>query len=393
MGGTETLVARLSRHLLSLGYDVDVLFITSSVKGAIVRLMPAEARALFVDPWRARLFPFGCRRLFSDLKGEYRHVVACSTKAIFVAKMLRDILRLKATYTFYVVNFKVFKRESLDGARTLLRDTMRNEPVNNLVFMNEECRRNWSAGLERDLSACRIVPLPVEARDRVPYRRSRPARIVSIGRIDDGLKLYNWNLIKPLKTLRDGGVDLRWHIYGGGRSDQIASLEAAIDEAGCRDFIVYEGELAYEDMERVLADTDVFVGMGTAAVEAASMGVPAVVARAYDQEPTSYGFLYELPFGNVGEEIVGRESVPIVDFMRSALTMADAEYVELREQCVQAAGEYEMGPSVERLLWRDGGVSTGEGARARLASRWAGAGWLLLRTWGRLKGAATRLAP
>jgi len=339
------------------------------------------------------LFPFGCRRLFSELKLEYRHVVACSPKAIFVAVMLRDIIGVKATHTFYVVNYKVFKRKSLDSARQLIMRVLKREPADTLVFMNEECRRNWSETLGRDLSACRIVPLPIEARERVPYRHDKPARLVSIGRIDSGLKLYNWTLIEPLKALREGGIDLRWHIYGGGRTDQVASLLTAIEAAGCGDFIVYEGELDYQDMERVLAHTDLFVGMGTAAVEAASMGVPTIVARAYDKEPTSYGFLHDLPFGNVGEEIVGRVSVPIADLVSSALTMGDAEYLELRERNVKAAREYEMGPGVERLLRWGRAPSAPEKGSRRIASQWTGAGWLMLRTWRRFAGFGARLVP
>jgi len=393
LGGTETLLARLARHLLLQGCEVDVLFVTTSVKGAIIRLMPPEARVLFVDPWKARLFPFACRRLFSELYPEYRHVLACSSKAFFIATVLRDLAGVKGRYLFYVVNPGVFKRGKLDRSRRLILTALKREPVGSFVFMHERYIRNWSKSLGRDLSACRVVPLPIEARRRVPYRPKSCARIVSIGRVDHQVKPYNWSLIAPFKELRERGVDFEWHIFGGGLPGQVESLEEAIEEAGCRDFIFYEGEVGYDDMEAVLADTHLFVGMGTAAVEAASAGIPTIVARGYSSRPESHGLLHELPFGNVGEEIRGGALVPIAQLVERVLSMSEDEYLRLRERSAQAAREYDMGSSVMRLLKEDDGQQSVSIRRTRLVSAGLGLSWLLLRTWGRFVGLGKRVVP
>lgn len=172
-----------------------------------------------------------------------------------------------------------------------------------MFFMNEECRAAHAGWLGLDLADSPIIPLPADA----PAAKWQPVcgtelRIVSVGRLVD-FKAYNLGAPLVLKQLLDAGINASWDIYGYGELEPTVRASAAA--AGVDRKLRLRGKLAYERYGELAGNYDVFVGMGTAAIEAAMMGLPSVVATVGEKRG-SHGFIHELPFGNVGERIPGR---------------------------------------------------------------------------------------
>jgi hypothetical protein len=164
--------------------------------------------------------------------------------------------------------------------------------------MNKECRDSHALKWNVDLSESSILPLPINLADAT-WKPSDNAtvRIVSVGRLVD-FKAYNIGVPSVVKACLDHGVEVTWDIYGDG------PLEATIIDETRANGVVNQvrlmGVLSYSEFSKKVPEYDLFVGMGTAALEAAIIGVPTVCA-AVNETTRCYGYLHNLPFGNVGE--------------------------------------------------------------------------------------------
>ena len=83
--------------------------------------------------------------------------------------------------------------------------------------------------------------------------------------------------------------------------------------------VEFRGSLPNEALGPLYAGCEVFVGMGTAACEAAMQGVPSVLALAYDAECRSPGCYGEPSVEGFGEVVPGQAKHPVVEVLRPLL--------------------------------------------------------------------------
>ena len=207
-----------------------------------------------------------------------------------------------------------------------------------LFFMNHECylstRKHWPF-----LSAdCKIIPLPITARTRTHFPRpnSEVINIISVGRYVP-FKAYNLAASEVIKECNSLGVRVKWSFYGDGPLKE--QMQSMADNSSFSDSIHIFDLLEYSSMLDAIASYDIFVGMGTAALEASSIGVPSIIAIIGDKYK-SYGFLKDLPFGNVGEHIVSRQSTPISELICKFSALSSSEKNNLSLACREAASLY-----------------------------------------------------
>lgn len=208
-----------------------------------------------------------------------------------------------------------------------------------IFYMNAECLAEHERRWRTPLATSAIVPLPIEERAAAwqPVNRD-PLRIVSVGRLVD-FKTYNLAAPEIVRECGDAGIPVSWDIYGTGPlSDRIRE---SINRHDVGQAVVLKGILPYASYSRTIAGYDLFVGMGTAALEAAMLGVPTIVAT--ESEPRrSYGFVDQLPFGNVGE----RQSFPpphdIGELIRDFAAMDQSERSALSARCREAVMPYSL---------------------------------------------------
>ena len=347
LGGTKTLIARLAGKFLDRGDSVDVLFKTNRSSGAVMRAFPEGVQFFFFDSsCRTKLtFPYRLRRNLPDLSERYDAIFTLSLDAYYFSMILKAYCGLKGSSYFYVVNPNAIQN---DLSRQLKLPTIKESPVESFIFMNDECRRRFEEYLPLEGRSSAIIPLPVKPRESL---LGRPVlnRIVSIGRIDPDMKTYNWNFIEDVVKLRQKYPDLVWDIYGTGDVAFITMLKEKIEEYECASFIRFNGEVQHSDMESVLSGAVAFVGMGTAAVEAAFTGTPAIVAIAFSETPASYGMLHELPFGNVGEQNESLVEKPLGSILDGILSMNTEQYIKLREASRAFAFRYDVDAIFQRL--------------------------------------------
>lgn len=218
---------------------------------------------------------------------------------------------------------------------------------NNIFFMNDECRQGHARKWKADLSFSPVIALPITQPEPVWRPRSVPGvRIVSVGRLVD-FKAYNLGAARIVKACRDQGVDVSWDIYGYGPLEaEINALATALDVS---QYVQLAGRLDYKNFSAVVAGFDLFVGMGTAVIEAAAVGVPSICAIVAE-ETRSYGFVSDLPYGNVGEVIEGRQMTEIEDLICAYAGTSEAERRELSSREVTAARRYGISGFVKSIF-------------------------------------------
>jgi glycosyltransferase involved in cell wall biosynthesis len=181
-------------------------------------------------------------------------------------------------------------------------------PVNSTYFMNDIARiahqKFWRRSLE-DYPVLRIIGREPTSNFAIEdniesntKKHDRPKlQIVSVGRL---VPFKSYNVYAPIiiRKLRDAGVDATWDIWGYGPDE--AKIASKAQEYEVNDFVNLRGKLPHELFDETVSSYDVFVGMGTALLEAAKTGMPVCVA-VENQVDACYGHLHETPSDSVGD--------------------------------------------------------------------------------------------
>ncbi|WP_439888867.1 hypothetical protein ACSX1C_07210 [Pseudomonas sp. MBLB4123] len=168
----------------------------------------------------------------------------------------------------------------------------------NLIFFNERLVSCYEEAFGHDMVGVNVFPLGVtssNARVDIGKRKKSKSKdlvIGSIGRLVD-FKTYNLWMIDVVHDLIKRGISVRYVIYGDGplRADMIKKIEAY----GLLDRIELRGLLEYSKFTGAISEFDIFIGSGTAIVEAAGQGVPSLIGIESVDAPVTYGFLSEIP--------------------------------------------------------------------------------------------------
>jgi glycosyltransferase involved in cell wall biosynthesis len=162
------------------------------------------------------------------------------------------------------------------------------------------------------------------------------------------MKEYNLYLIDVVARLRQKGYPVRWTIFGeGGFAEE---MKARISLLGLNEAIDLKGKLTYSQFAMAMQHAYVFVGMGTAIVEAALCGVPGVVALACDRSGITYGPLYRFPFGNIGHRMDHTPGTTVEAEIERIFKLQKHEYEEEIRRNREYAQAYGMDLSMDKFL-------------------------------------------
>lgn len=327
LGGVETLMARMASWLTRVGESVVV--IVEKGGGGLSLLQPVATVSIIGDNFE-ELKVRGIRyqkRIWSEIfAGEWPDcVVAFSGESLWVAAGIVNVAPFPTTLLAGAWNPWEY---SSSGPLSLLKNPsavlfQKELSAQMRIYMSSGVRRSIETLARRKMDG-HIWPLPIDIKRFSNVARSPVfGKIVSIGRLAD-IKTYNFYMIHVIKSLAEKNLSVHWDVYGDG--PQRGAIQSAINAAGMENLIHLKGALPYSDMEKVLTEAYVFVGMGTALIEAGAGGVPCIPVIANIHIPVTYGYLYEMPEYFCGEEINGRARLAIEDLLLRLLTLPPIEY-------------------------------------------------------------------
>lgn len=335
LGGIETLILRLSRAMVEQGKSVHLL----CSGGELTKNLAPAVKLVEYDGWHDALRRF---RALRDQLGRSASILVISFDPVSaaIASWLigQSTMASGDRHISGVFHPKAYFLDGEDKLRfTINRMTLANFRDDQLFFMNQECRDSHARWARRTFLNSAIIPLAIDTVDALySGRDGNPFKVVTVGRLV-AFKDYNLEIPRIVDQLRTQGIKVEWQIFGAGELK--AEIQRRIDQHDVGEFVSLRGELPYSRFAAEVAGHDAFVGMGTAVLEAAMLGAPAIVAVINHGDRT-YGFLQALPFGNVGE-IMGEEPTETIGALLADLfAMTPAARVALGQQSRKSALAY-----------------------------------------------------
>jgi glycosyltransferase involved in cell wall biosynthesis len=333
LGGIETLLLRLVREMSQQGHEITIVAGPRGNHGLETMLAQhAHLQRVPVSLARGYLLT---RRL--ELQGT-DVFFACGASQLLFAETLRERFapsaRLLAGVYIPWEYRGGFSQRRYDWA--LGERLFAALPDENIVFMNENCRAEHGAMLRRDFRGSPVIPLPVDVPPTNADRRVDRNKIVTIGRIVY-FKPTTFHMLDALAELRRSGRRFRYEVYGDGAG--LGDLQRAVREKQLSDSVTLHGSIEYTRIPSVLADAFLFVGVATAALEAAALGVPTLMG-VESHDPVTLGFLHETREGEVGEGSSLGDRYSLVEKIRWLDGLSDAEYREVSARDRNRAARY-----------------------------------------------------
>lgn len=262
------------------------------------------------------------------------------------ARLARHASTYRVTAGVYHQNEFLFRPTRYFSAAIL--SLFRQVPAENVLFFNEVSRDNYiSFHAQPDYVRSPIAPIGINIppAPQVP-RRLGGQRIVSIGNFER-FKTYNTQVIGLLPKLSLDFPDIHYHLYGGGEMRE--ALEAQTRALRVETRVTFHGQISYDRLPEVWDQTDIFVGSGTALIEAAAAGLPALVGVESLEQPLTYGFLSDIEGLSYNELSPHIPLCPMNTCISSVL--GDAyQWRVTADACAAKAQEFSVGRTAQVLL-------------------------------------------
>jgi len=351
LGGIETLIVRMSRWLVHKGHRVSLL-IDSPENWA--HLLPQEVKCMALGKRFPELYYyFHAQRLWKSLNLPKPDVIksfdigsswiACQLASITgdLGKVLAGIYNPNVFNWYYATGALPF----WDAKKLYVNNFLENIPANARLF----CGVDQIEELEQVHRRQGVLwPIPIDTGEfDCATRHPKWGKIVSVGRLSP-MKEYNLYMIGVIKELRDRGNDVSWVVYGTGEYEM--PMRKAIKKHGLDQVVTLAGTVPYHRLWKVLEDAYIFVGMGTANLEASLFKVPNVTAAAYDRDGLTWGPVYQLPIGSLGQVGSVPPAFKVVDEIQRILRLTSAAYAVEQEMVCNHVRVHSMDASMSRFL-------------------------------------------
>lgn len=336
VGGIETLIVRLARTLVLRGVEVCICYMPG---GALDPLIDSRVHLI---QYRSTSHLSAALTSLLRALGPSDETLVLSFDPISAARGLAlEVVLGRQTRVSHLSGVfhphAYFMNGERRDRRVLNHLVARGVGMEQLFFMNSECRSSHADRWKTDLSRCPILPLPIETVDAAWGPSAEPGlRVVSVGRLVP-FKSYNVGAAAIVRESRSRGVPIKWDIFGEGPYE--VTITKAIQESGVAGLVRLKGTLDYRQFASCVSQYDLFVGMGTAALEAAMLGVPTICAT-IDEPRHCYGYLDTLPFGNVGERLSEPPTVDIRGLIELYSAMDADEKMRIGQRSRAAALRY-----------------------------------------------------
>ncbi len=333
MGGIETLILRI---LPELTYGESTIVVSGS-DGPMIRRLPANV--IKFD---------GNNELFSTLGIvdfiEKRNLpkdivfITFNPWSLVNVFVIRYILYFKKNYKIRSFYFAPHSRALFFAGNKLSNNFIRKiflrAPMASTYFMNDVALLAHEKEWGMSLKTWPVLRLPLSKRDTTWVANdSDILRIVSIGRLVP-FKGYNRAAPNIVASLLLDGIRVVWTIWGDGEDQE--EVEALIARYNVDGSVRLCGQLAYENIEEELERHDLFIGMGTAMLEAGLVGIPTICALENGTDE-GYGFLPDAPSDSVGDKKEGFPVESLIDTIRRFVAMSPAERTLLSQRCADNA--------------------------------------------------------
>jgi hypothetical protein len=184
------------------------------------------------------------------------------------------------------------------------------------LSVNQPCATDAEQQLGMPMPGISVEPVTFSSPAEAPRATGAAPFVLSVSRLDGGMKAYVEGLIREFPRLASLRPRLRLIIVGDGPAMPGLRRLAAMQPAGQVEFL---GTLPNSALAPLYAGCEVFVGMGTAAIEASMHGAPVVIAVESEPRCLSPGFWGNPGLVGFGEALPGQKLTPVSDMIAPLL--------------------------------------------------------------------------
>lgn len=215
-----------------------------------------------------------------------------------------------------------------------------------ILFFNQINVLNYGKFFKRDFTKSLVAPIGIDilVDEKITSDRES-ARLVSIGNLDN-FKTYNRHMIGVVAELAPKFPALRYEIYGTGQEESALILQAK--NLGVQSLVRFYGNLPYPKFSETVRNATLFIGSGTAIIEAAALGVPCMVGIDSIQVPETYGFLSDIVGLSYNELMPEVTRVPMRDLV-DRLMSDDAFAMKTSMACKIKAKDFSVKSTLDVL--------------------------------------------
>lgn len=348
-GGIETFLVRMTEKLFEKGYSINFLFFSNNIDVELLNELKKYANVFTINdylyfskytknfsPIIKLLIPLEKRELWLDVLKEVEHIHAPDYNSIlYVNKILNKADKINvhiSTGVYHINEFNFIKYKKWYFGKKIIQ-FLNCIPQQNILFFNEVSNSFYNNLFQNKFKKSIITPIGI---DLSKYNDSVSAlqnnRVVSVGRLTNWKK-YNFHMIEVINSLKKKNIFIKYDSYGDG--EQLLSLNEKVNNLNLSDLITFHPAISYNKFKSTISDSLMFIGAGTALIEASACGIPALIGIENEEYPLTYGFLHDTKTYSYQEQQLSFEKYKIEDFILKLKNQNEESY---REECVKAQG-------------------------------------------------------
>lgn len=306
IGGIETFFARLAPRLNQMGMDVNFLILyKSDYEVDILQQLKSCARVFFWEDIcrfsfrhseKLNLLGFVNRKKLIDLFLDVDVVHVGNALQYFIAKKIFTNINKKPNIVFGVYQSNILVWSFNQHIPYYEKKFRKEISKNTTIYFPNSYVKSLTYGSNcwgPDVSSF-VFPLGVEFSITESLSRSydrNELRICSVGRLV-AFKTYNSHMIETVLTLKSKKLNIKYDVFGFG--PELDSLTKKVVSNNLSDSIKFKGNIEYQKLNNILLQYDLFVGSGTALLQAAALGIPCIIGIENEPKAFTYGFFSEI---------------------------------------------------------------------------------------------------
>jgi 1,2-diacylglycerol 3-alpha-glucosyltransferase len=354
--GGSTFVIRIAREYALRGKKLGVLMLVDNIDRGLKAQLDDVADVYFLKDFLRKPFNYLGRSLlsiffpvrFDDLEiiikkyGNHIHVMGVFG-LLFTAR-----LEKKESYHFNVsagvYHQYEFMFESTNRLTSYAQELFKSLGTKGAIFLNEANVQSYSSFFGLNYSESVLVPVGIEIPSVVDIKGdSESYKIVSVGNLHP-FKTYNLHIIKLMPELLKINKNFSYEIYGEGELQQEAKI--LIQKLGLEGKVFLKGIIPYSHFKDVLNGAFLFVGSGTAIIEAAALGIPSIIGIESSKEPITYGYLSDIPGFSYNEANDFQKTVSIYGCIES-IALDSTKWHEVSIACKIKSDQFSIVHTVD----------------------------------------------
>ncbi|MBO9488990.1 glycosyltransferase [Endozoicomonas sp. G2_1] len=322
MGGIETLFLRLAKDRYREGKVTKILLLSKPNKSDLELLTDIKlyaevyfAKDIFTLSVLSNVLPLllpikqeAVRGLLENVKQIH---VSSGHNALLAYKLINET-NIKNTYItvgfYHSREFPNYRTSNLPFYEKVNSHFVLNFlPKENLLTFSSSIVELYQKKFTIDLAEAKTFRIGVIDTTSLLYKQykdstsDRQIKLCSIGRLVN-FKTYNLWMIDVVYKLRNSGLNITYDIYGTG--PLYDSMQLKIKQYNLERYVRLLGGIEYKEIQSELTKYDLFIGSGTAIIEASAVGVCSIIGLESIKKPQTYGYFCD--FADIDYNIIDK---------------------------------------------------------------------------------------